>query len=155
MEKIVYQPIGVIRSKFLQKEGMPIQAALSKSAGRVEILPEYQSGLKDLDGFSHIILVYHFHLSKGYSLLSKPFLDNEEHGVFAIRAPKRPNPIGISIVRLEKIDKNILYVKGLDVIDRTLLLDIKPYVPRFDVMADAKDGWLKGNRSHGSDGRFS
>ncbi len=159
MGDIIYKPIGVIHSDFKQREGMPIQASLSEgSKGWVEVYPEYEAGLKDLEGFSHIILIYHFHLSRGYSLLCRPFLDDEEHGIFAIRAPKRPNPIGISIVRLERIEDSTLYVKDIDIIDGTPLLDIKPYASRFDVRTDTKDGWLKeklkDTETHDSDDRF-
>lgn len=159
MGKIVYQPIGIIHSDYKQKEGVPIQGALSKnSRGRVEVFPEYKDGLKDLEGFSHIILVYHFHLAKEYYLLSKPFLENEEHGIFAIRAPKRPNPIGISVVKLEKIVDNALYISEVDIIDGTPLLDIKPYVSRFDVRTNTRDGWLtkrlKHTKEHKSDDRY-
>lgn len=160
MEKIIYQPIGIIHSDYKQKEGMPIQGALSNdSKGTIEVFPEYQNGLKDIGRFSHIILIYHFHLSKGYSLLTKPFLDDKEHGIFAIRAPKRPNPIGISIVKLEKRIDNVLYVNEVDIIDGTPLLDIKPYVSKFDIRANTKDGWLtekiKHTMEHKSDDRFS
>jgi tRNA-Thr(GGU) m(6)t(6)A37 methyltransferase TsaA len=159
MVRVVYQPIGVIHSDYKQKEGVPIQGALSKnSRGRVEVFPEYQPGLKDLEGFSHIILVYHFHLAKRYSLLTRPFLEDEEHGIFACRAPIRPNPIGISIVKLEKIIGNILHVSDVDMVDGTPLLDIKPYVSRFDARTDTKDGWLteklKDIKEHKADGRY-
>ena len=143
MRKVVYRPIGTIHSDYKQREGVPIQGVLSKdSKGRVEVFPEYQPGLKDLERFSHIILVYHFHLSEGYSLLRKPFLEDEEHGIFAIRAPERPNPIGISVVKLERIIDNILYISEVDIIDGTPLLDIKPYVSKFDVRTNTRDGWL-------------
>jgi len=160
MDKITYKPIGVIHSDFKQKEDMPIQAAFSKKTkGQIEIYPQFQLGLKDLDGFSHIILIYHFHLSNGFSLLNKPFLEEVEHGMFSIRTPRRPNPIGISIVRLEKIENNILYIKDVDTIDGTPLLDIKPYVSKFDIRTDGKDGWLterlKDKEEHFSDDRFS
>ena len=97
MDEIRYRPIGVIRSPFKNLEGTPIQPAGARGiAGTVEVFPEYVEGLKDIDGFSHIILLYHFHLSKGASLRVKPFMDNCEHGIFAIRGPSRPNPIGLS-----------------------------------------------------------
>jgi tRNA-Thr(GGU) m(6)t(6)A37 methyltransferase TsaA len=122
------------------------------------IQKEYVEGLKDLDGFSHIILLYHFHLSRGYSLTVKPFLDDKLHGVFATRAPKRPNPIGISIVRLLSIEGNILSIKDVDIVDGTPLLDIKPYVPEFDSIQTANIGWLsdkvKQAQHHKADDRF-
>lgn len=160
MKKIIYQPIGVIHSDYKEKEGVPIQGALSKnSRGKVEIFPKYHAGLKNLEGFSHIILIYHFHLAKETSLLTKPFLGNKEHGIFACRAPIRPNPIGISVVKLEKIIGNTLYISEVDILDGTPLLDIKPYVSTFDVRTNAKDGWLteklKGIKEHKSDRRYS
>jgi tRNA-Thr(GGU) m(6)t(6)A37 methyltransferase TsaA len=156
--EITYRPIGVIHSPFKSKEGVPIQPVYGKGVeGYVEIFPEYAEGLKDLDGFSHVILIYHFHLSSGYDLLVKPFLDSEMRGVFATRAPKRPNPIGISIVRLKEINGSIVHICDVDILDGTPLLDIKPYVPEFDNRTDVKVGWLeKGLRSGRkvSDGRF-
>lgn len=143
MGKITYNPIGVIHSPFKDIKGMPIQPKGAKGiAGTIEIKPEYADGLKDIEGFSHIILIYHFHLSRGYSLKVKPFLDDNLHGVFATRAPKRPNPIGISVVRLRKIAGNILHIEDVDIVDGTPLLDIKPYVPEFDVHIVHRMGWL-------------
>lgn len=156
---IEYRPIGVIHSPFKDVRGVPIQPrAASGVKGTVEVFPRYADGLKDLDGFSHIILIYHFHLVEGYSLLVKPYMDQVERGVFATRAPARPNPIGISVVRLVKIDENRVYVKGLDVVDGTPLLDIKPYVPEFDVFEADRIGWLEKSvhklRYTKDDGRF-
>ncbi len=143
MKNIVYQPIGTIHSPFQTIQGMPIQPAGAKGVqGTVEINPEYVDGLQDLEGFSHIILIYHFHLSKGYSLKVKPFMDENLRGVFATRAPKRPNPIGISVVRLVRVEGNILRIKNIDIIDGTPLLDIKPYVPEFDIAEERRIGWL-------------
>jgi len=142
--KIELSPIGIIHSPFKEPKGTPIQTAAAKDIeGKVEIFKEYVEGLKDLNGFSHIILLYHFHLTKGYSLLVKPFMDDTIRGVFATRAPRRPNPIGLSVVRLLRVEGNILYIKDVDIVDGTPLLDIKPYVPHFDIK-DVKDiGWLK------------
>jgi tRNA-Thr(GGU) m(6)t(6)A37 methyltransferase TsaA len=159
LESIEYRPIGVIHSPFLQRQGMPIQAAFAEGvSGTVELQPQYVDGLKDLDGFSHIVLLYHFHLSEGYRLQVRPFLDEQVHGLFAMRAPNRPNAIGISVVRLERVEGTKLTVSGLDVVDGTPLLDIKPYVPQFDDRADARIGWLKKRiqqaRSRKADGRF-
>ncbi|MGC8888191.1 MAG: tRNA (N6-threonylcarbamoyladenosine(37)-N6)-methyltransferase TrmO [Verrucomicrobiia bacterium] len=146
MESITYKPIGVIYSPYNDADGVPIQpTAANGCEGTVDIFPEYVEGLKDLDGFSHIILIYHFHLSKRYTLTVKPFLDNQERGVFATRAPARPNAIGISVVELLKIQGNRLLVRGLDVLNGTPLLDIKPYVPEFDSFKVKKIGWLQGN----------
>lgn len=144
MENLCFAPIGVIRSPFEKPEDMPIQAKGAQGvSGRIELAPELVEGLQDLDGFSHIILLYQFHLSKGYSLKVKPFLDDRMHGVFATRAPRRPNLIGISIVRLVSVEGNALHIEDVDVVDGTPLLDIKPYVPEFDVRDAERIGWLK------------
>lgn len=141
--EITYTPIGVIHSPFTDTTGMPIQPAGAKGIpGTVEVKPAYCDGIKDIGGFSHIVLIYHFHLAEGYSLQVEPFLDNTLHGVFATRAPKRPNPVGISVVKLIQVEGSILYVEDVDVVDGTPLLDIKPYVPEFDVREVEKTGWL-------------
>jgi len=160
METVAYTPIGVIHTPFEKPEGMPIQPAAAHNVqGRVEVEPQYRDGLKDLDGFSHIILLYHFHLAKGYKLHVKPFLDNRLHGIFAVRAPKRPNPIGLSVVRLLRIEEGTLFVENIDVVDGTPLLDIKPHVPKFDQPTVDRTGWLSGNtertKDTRSDGRFT
>ncbi|MCX5896123.1 MAG: tRNA (N6-threonylcarbamoyladenosine(37)-N6)-methyltransferase TrmO [Proteobacteria bacterium] len=143
MKEVRYKPIGIIHSPFKDIEGMPIQPSGAQGiAGTVEIEPAYADGLKDLEGFSHIILLYHFHLSKGYSLEVKPFLDDTSHGVFSTRAPARPNSIGISVVKLLKIAGCTLHIEEVDIVDGTPLLDIKPYVPEFDVREVEKIGWL-------------
>ena len=143
MKMITYSPIGVIRSPFKEIAGTPIQPSGAEGVqGSIEMNPEYVPGLKDIEGFSHIILLYHFHFSQGYDLEVKPFLDDEYHGVFATRAPKRPNPVGLSIVRLVRREGNVLYIEDVDVIDGTPLLDIKPYVPGFDVRQAERTGWL-------------
>lgn len=159
MNEIKYKPIGVIHSSFKEPEGTPIQPAAAKSIdGTVEVFTEYAEGLKDIGGFSHIILIYHFHLSKGSSLKLKPYLDNEVRGVFATRAPSRPNSIGISIVRLVGVEENILHIQDVDIIEGTPLLDIKPYVPEFDIRETEKRGWLEKNihklSTSKDDGRF-
>ncbi len=138
--EIVYKPIGVVHTPF--KDIAPIQPVFSTARGTVEVYEEYREGLKDLEEFSHIILVYHFHLSKPYKLLAKPYLSDELKGIFAIRSPNRPNPIGISAVKLERIEEGKLFVKNVDILDGTPLLDIKPYVPEFDCI-EAESGWLK------------
>jgi tRNA-Thr(GGU) m(6)t(6)A37 methyltransferase TsaA len=160
MSEITYRPIGFIHSPFKQPYGTPIQSAAAQDAqGVVEVFPEYAEGLKDIDGFSHIILIYHFHLSRRFSLIVKPFLDNPSHGVFACRAPARPNPIGISVVRLIKVEGERLYIRDVDIVDGTPLLDIKPYVPEFDKRETEKKGWLEGNlgklHQMKDDGRFA
>jgi tRNA (adenine37-N6)-methyltransferase len=143
---IHYKPIGVIRTPFHSPAGTPIQpAAALEIVGRVEMIPGVVGGLKDLDGFSHVILIYHFHEAKAACLRPKPFLDSVERGIFATRSPARPNAIGISVVRLLGIGENILRVANVDIVDGTPLLDIKPYVPQFDEADDVKIGWVKDN----------
>ena len=145
MTTIQYRPIGIIHTAYKSPEGTPIQPPTSKGVeSDVEVFENYAEGLTDLEGFSHIYLIYHFHLSRKFSLKVKPFLDDESHGLFATRAPSRPNAIGLSIVELIGTEKNILRVKNIDVLDGTPLLDIKPYVARFDSVPDARDGWVAG-----------
>jgi len=142
-DQIIFRPIGIIHSPFKEAQKMPIQPAAAKGVeGTIDIKPEFENGLKDLDGFSHVILLYHLHLSKGFSLEVVPFLDDKLRGVFATRAPRRPNAIGLSIVRLVDIEKNRLYIQNIDVADGTPLLDIKPYVPEFDDQKAERIGWL-------------
>jgi len=159
MDEIRYKPIGIIHSRFKEPEGTPIQPTAAKGIdGRVELFPEYAEGLKDLEGLSHIILIYHLHLSRKTSLKVRPYMDNEMHGVFATRAPSRPNSIGISVVRLVRIDGNVLYIRDVDIVDGAPLLDIKPYIPEFDVREVEKIGWLENNvhklPESKDDGRF-
>ncbi len=135
--------IGIIHSPFTSLDGMPIQpTGASGVKGTVEVLEDYADGLQDLDGFSHIILLYLFHRSRGFKLRVVPFMDTAMRGVFATRAPKRPNPIGLSVVRLDSIEGRILHIDGVDILDGTPLLDIKPYVPDFDSREDVRTGWL-------------
>ena len=160
MSEVRYKPIGIVHSPFKKPQNVPIQAAAAKGIkGSVELDREYVKGLKDLEGFSHIILICHFHRSKPYSLLVKPYLDENLRGLFSTRAPSRPNPIGLSIVRLTKIEDNILYIQDVDIIDGTPVLDIKPYVPKFDQRENTKTGWLKNKISKMpstiDDGRFT
>jgi tRNA (adenine37-N6)-methyltransferase len=143
MEAYTFQPIGVIHSPFLEKEGMPIQSARSQATGVVEVFPKYAQGLQDVEGFSHLILLYVFHRSQGFSLLVKPFLDDQGRGLFATRYPARPNPIGISVVRLLARRENLLEITGEDMLDGTPLLDIKPYVPDFDAFSEVRAGWYE------------
>jgi len=143
------QPIGCIRSPFTRPEQTPIQPYRSQTAGQVEVLPPYEAGLQDIEGFSHIILVYHFHrAAPGYDLLVTPFLDDRPKGLFATRYPRRPNTIGLSVVRLVRREGLVLHVQGIDVLDGTLLLDIKPYVPAFDAFPEATSGWLEGRTAN-------
>jgi tRNA-Thr(GGU) m(6)t(6)A37 methyltransferase TsaA len=159
-DEITYKPIGIIHSPFKEPKGTPIQPLAAKGIdARVEVFPEYAEGLKDVEGFSHVILLYHFHLSKRSSLKLKPFMDEEEHGVFAMRGPSRPNSIGISVVHLMGIEGNILHIQDVDIVDKTPLLDIKPYVPEFDTREVEKIGWLEKNvrklATTKDDGRFT
>lgn len=158
-ERLTYKPIGVVHSPFKEPKNVPIQAVASKETkGTIEIYPEYIEILRDLEGFSHIILLYHFHRIKDSSLIVKPFLDNKLHGVFATRSPARPNKIGISIVQLNGIENNILQIQDIDILDGTPLIDIKPYVPKFDCRKTAKIGWFSDKISKlettKDDGRF-
>jgi len=160
MNHIFYKPIGTIHSPFTNLEGMPIQPSAAKGIkGHIIVNEEYIEGLNDLDGFSHIYLVYHFHLSKSFKLKIIPFLDDQQRGVFSTRAPKRPNPIGLSVVRLIKIELNRIEIENIDIIDGTPLLDIKPYVSEMDDINDYRIGWLSNYRiemnSKKSDNRFS
>lgn len=156
---ITYHPIGMIHSPFPDVRGMPIQAAFAQDVVGTVVLDEnYVHGLEGLEGFSHVILIYHFHLSEGYQLQVRPFLAEELHGVFATRAPRRPNAIGISVARLDRVEGTTLYVSGLDIVDGTPVLDIKPYVPQFDDRSDVCIGWLQESidraRTKKSDHRF-
>ena len=157
--KITYRPIGLIHSPYEQKTGVPIQGSLSEnSLGTMEIFPEFADGLKDVEGFSHLVLLYHMHRVERFELLCKPFLQNKEHGIFAVRAPCRPNPIGFSVVRLEKRDGRILHISEVDILNQTPLLDIKPWVSRFDSRQNTRAGWfdkaLKRVRTKDADNRF-
>ena len=161
MNEIVYKPIGIIHSPFKNHKGMPIQPTGAEGvAGTVEVFPKYCAGLKDIEGFSHIILIYHFHLSDGYSysLEVTPYMDKNTHGVFATRIPRRPNPLGISVVRCVKVEGCILHIQDVDILGGTPLLDIKPYVPDFDSRMAKRIGWLSGKSRNvnkkRSDGRF-
>jgi len=144
MSEIVFRPIGTIHTPFKDAAGMPIQPSGAKGVrGRVEIFPEFAEGLKDLDGFSHITLLYHLHRSRDPKLIVIPYMDTEPRGVFATRAPSRPNAIGLSTVRLVNVEGNILHVENVDILDGTPLLDIKPYVPEFDDQDGFRAGWLE------------
>lgn len=142
--RIEYRQIGIIHSPFHEAEGTPIQPPGAIGVkGTIEIFPEFVPGLQDLDGFSHIIVLYHLHQSVGFTLLVTPFMDSVQRGLFATRAPRRPNPIGLSIVRLNKIQDQTLFIENVDILDGTPLLDIKPYVPAFDHNSADRIGWLE------------
>ena len=138
-----YIPIGVVHSPYKSRSDAPIQPRFSGDEGEIVIFEEFSEGLKDIEGFSHIWILFQFHESKGYELTVKPYLDEELRGVFACRAPRRPNPIGMSLVRLVKRDGRLLTIKGLDMIDGTPVIDIKPYVGAFDEEQDIRIGWLE------------
>jgi len=157
---IAFEPIGVIHTPFSEPAGIPIQPAAGPEVeGTVEVFEAYRDGLADLDGFSHIALIFHLHRSEGYRLRVVPYLDTVERGLFATRAPRRPNPIGLSVVRLDRIEDGTLYIRGADMIDGTPLLDIKPFVPAFDEPEDIRIGWLEAFKTripgHRSDERFA
>lgn len=159
MNEIILKPIGTIYTPFKEPVGVPIQSIAGKGIeGRVEIFPEFEEGLCDTEGFSHLILLFHLHKSWKSDLKVKPFMDEDYRGVFSTRSPNRPNPIGLSIVELVKRKGNILYIKDLDIIDGTPLLDIKPYIPASDIRETEKIGWLKNKidkmKEMKDDGRF-
>ena len=159
MKSISIDPIGIIHTPFKEPKGTPIQPRRSNGAkGSVELYPEFAEGLFDLEGFSHIVLLYYFHLCDGFELSVVPYLDTQPRGLFATRAPRRPNPLGISVVQLEKIRDCRLDVIGVDILDGTPLLDIKPYVPEFDFIPKFSTGWLadvaKNSTDKSADNRF-
>ena len=160
MKDFKVRPIGIIRSPFTSPKGTPIQSAAGADVqATVEVYPEYAQGLQDLEGFSHIILLYYFHLAKPCSLTVFPFMDSVPHGVFATRAPSRPNPIGLSVVHLVSRKENILTIEEVDILDGTPLLDIKPYISDADLRRNTRKGWLetKVERMHSTkdDSRFA
>ncbi len=157
--EIIFNPIGIIHSPFTELSGMPIQPTSESSAkGHLEIYSEYTDGLKDLEGFSHIYLLYHLHKAAPAKLQLKPFLDNEIRGLFSTRAPRRPNPIGLSLVKILRVEDNFVHIANIDILDGTPLLDIKPYIPEFESTKDIRTGWTrkaKGQvRKKKSDRRF-
>jgi len=155
MDPIKYSAIGIIRTPYRSRERTPVQPPGAGGVlGRVEVDEAFRDGLKDLEGFSHLILLYHFHRSEGFELTVKPFLDQAVHGLFATRAPRRPNGIGLSVVRLVTMIKGVLVVEGVDMLDGTPLLDIKPFVPEFDAPRDeVRVGWLEGKAVNAREAR--
>ena len=152
MKEIILKPIGIIRTPYRNQKGMPIQGKFKEGmTGRAEIFPEYEKGLKDIEGFSHLILVYHFNRASGEKLLGKPFLEDVTHGIFSIRSPNRPNHIGVSVVKLERVEGSAIIFSEVDIMDETPLLDIKPYVSYFDVRENVRNGWLD---KHFKDGKY-
>jgi tRNA-Thr(GGU) m(6)t(6)A37 methyltransferase TsaA len=157
---ISFSPIGHFRTPYTDVAGMPIQPVGGYDTdGCIEVLPAFTDGLQDLDGFSNVIVLYHLHRITGYDLIVKPFLDVETHGIFATRSPKRPNPIGLSIMRLKKVEGCVVHLQGIDVLDGTPVIDIKPYVADFDQCNADRFGWFEGKstnaRHQQSDARFA
>jgi len=143
MQKIFVIPIGIIHSPYKQIEGIPIQGKFKPEVkAYIELKEEYAPGLRDLEGFSHAILIYYFHKSQKEQIIGKPFLEDKEYGIFAIRSPHRPNHIGISVVKIEGIEENKLHFSEVDVLDGTPVLDIKPYVKHFDSRDNVISGWI-------------
>lgn len=154
-----YTSIGAIHTPFYDIAGMPIQPAGARGTkGTVEIFPWYREGLRDLDGFERVILIYALHKCTDHLLTVIPFLDKSPRGVFATRSPKRPNAIGLSVVRLISVEEGTLNLEDVDMLDGTPLLDIKPYVPEFDACPDSRCGWFENVARHAgtvrSDDRF-
>jgi len=139
---IIYRPVGVIHSEHTVAEKTPIQPVYARGCkGVVEIYPEFEDGLSDLEGFSHLYLIYHFHRAEPAQLLVKPFLQDVMRGIFSTRAPRRPNAIGLSIVELIRREGNTLHLDGVDILNGTPLLDIKPYTAKFDFFQTTRNGW--------------
>lgn len=156
-KEITMRPIGEIRTPFKEQAGTPVQGTMVPDAvGTVELAPEFAEGLMDLEGFSHLWLIYCFDRIRGWAPLVTPYLDTREHGIFATRSPKRPNHLGITCVRLLGIEGNTLRVGGVDMLDETPLLDLKPCVPSFDHAPVERIGWFQGKveKSVLADGRF-
>lgn len=143
-KEIKIKPIGIIRTPYKEPKGIPIQGKFKKGVkGKICLFPEYKAGLKDIEGFSHLILIYYFNRSEKEQLTGKPFLEDKEHGIFAIRSPHRPNHLGFSIVKLEKVEGNVIRFSEVDILDKTPLLDIKPYVKHFDSRKNVRSGWIE------------
>jgi tRNA-Thr(GGU) m(6)t(6)A37 methyltransferase TsaA len=141
--EIKLKPIGIIHTPYKKPKGMPIQGKFKKGIrGTIRLFPKYQAGLKDIEGFSHLILIYYFNRSKEERLVARPFLEDKVHGIFAIRSPHRPNHIGFSIIKLEKVKKDTIVFSEVDILNNTPLLDIKPYVKHFDSRHNVKSGWI-------------
>jgi tRNA-Thr(GGU) m(6)t(6)A37 methyltransferase TsaA len=143
MVPIPYTQIGVVRSPYSALDGMPLQTvAAPEVEARIELEPTIHGALRDLEGFSHLWLIAHLHAVDGWSAEVVPFLDTVSRGVLATRSPRRPNPIGLSLVELVRVEAGVLHVRGIDLLDGTPILDVKPYVPLFDTRADARAGWF-------------
>lgn len=161
LAKVQFTPIGVVRSEHLCAERTPIQPVFARECvGRLEVFPEFVEGLRDLDGFSHIHLIYHLDRADSPRMLVRPFLQDKERGVFATRHPARPNPVGLSVVELLRIEGSVVYFRGADILDGSPLIDIKPFTAKFDCIESTRNGWYdeidnataehKGLRDYGS-----
>ena len=149
--KIELNPIGIIHTPFKTVENMPIQPSAAKDiTGTIEIFPEYAEGLSDLDGFSHIYIIFHLHKTRGHKLKVVPFLDTVERGIFATRSPARPNAVGLSVAELVSVKKNILEIRGVDMLDGSPVIDIKPFVPDFEDYGKIRKGWFEGKTGNAS-----
>lgn len=154
-----YKPIGFFQTPHRHIKGMPIQPSGARGiTGTIAVLPEFREGLLDIKGFSHLIILYHLHEIHGQELIVTPFLDKNPHGIFATRSPKRPNPLGLSVMELLEATEDSLVMNNVDVLDGTPVIDIKPYVPDFDVWPVSRVGWFEGKSgnaaTHRSDDRF-
>lgn len=159
METLTLTPVGIVHTPFASEEGMPLHSVAAEGVrGQIEIDPAYTPAMADLEGFSHIWVLTHLHKSRGQTLVVTPFLDTQTRGVFATRAPRRPNPIGLSLVRIERIEGNIIHILDPDMVDGTPVLDIKPYVPKYDSRTECRIGWYEGKvdrvNDTRADGRF-
>ena len=151
MDQIIMHPIGVIHSPYKEDRDIPIQGTFNdKLEAWLELKDEYVNGLKDLDTFSHAIIIYYFHRSHREEIEGRPFLEQNKHGIFAIRSPHRPNHIGFSIIKIKRIKANKVYFTEVDVLDGTPLLDIKPYVKYFDSRDNVISGWLEKHFKNGN-----
>jgi len=154
-----YEPIGLLRTPHKEVKGMPIQPLGALGVpGTIEVFEPFRQGLAGLEGFSRILVLYHLHKMTGYDLMVKPYLGDSMQGVFATRSPRRPNPIGITVLKLTGVGEGLLFVENVDMLDETPVLDIKPYVPDFDVWDAERIGWLEGTSdkasTHKADERF-
>jgi len=151
MEEIIMRPIGIIHSPYKNRTDIPIQGIFkSEAEAWIELKGKYVAGLKGLEGFSHAIILYYFHKSRRQDITGRPFLEPDKHGIFAIRSPHRPNHIGLSVVKIKKIEENKMYFTEVDMLDQTPVLDIKPYVEYFDSRDDVICGWLEKHFKNGN-----
>jgi len=151
MEQIIMHPIGVIHSPYKEGKDIPIQGIFKRDVEAwIELQQKYAKGLKDLDQFSHAIILYYFHKLQREEIEGRPFLEQRKHGIFAIRSPHRPNHIGLSVVKIRKIEANKMYFTEVDVLDQTPVLDIKPYVKNFDNRNNVKCGWIEKHFKNGN-----